>query len=655
MVIEVTPSDPSVDSVRLFLGRSDRTEDATLELPTGTTANGVTRSSIAGVTYFPRDANNELDTKAIKSGEKATFVFVRDAVTDLGAVIAVGYAGQQIKEVATLFDVHLPATHFDKYTLTLAPPARPPVAWSETFPVPPSQATCIGITDPATQDPFSVSFIVSPDDPDCDGLPKDDPSECNNQAWFGKRPASLDELSCLVAQVDTATCFLGGPECIDGMAKSPQSQCAPTNYCVPKRVCTACAGQLSCAEDITKNPTATPFGFGFDCDLRTANGDTCEDELVLTMGPIDGLDCTAAAIGDSTHPFSDHIDLAKQSIFVKLDGGCQIRLVVKGSAPDSNTADIGLMIAVDLDNGRGVAMPIVLHVNRQVSECAGMPVACSLDPSVAGAELADCAAPWSPPVIEPGLVGNPAPANMRSPSLTADELDLWFVADGAKIMHSSRPSKIALWSPPQVETLLSSAMLGQGTTAARVSPDGLTMYVSGERNISVGGTDIYMSTRASRAEPWTQLAPAGMVNTIRNEMGGSVDGGGHLLAYSAEVDAGASTFSHLFVSTRGTTGTAWGSGTPLPGNGTGTNDYNPHISDDGKSLYFSSDAAETFGHELFVMSRQASGGLFSMPRRLTALGSDKDDDDPWVSPDQRTIYFASNRGTGMYRIYRATR
>ena len=40
--------------------------------------------------------------------------------------------------------------------------------------------------------------------------------------------------------------------------------------------------------------------------------------------------------------------------------------------------------------------------------------------------------------------------------------------------------------------------------------------------------------------------------------------------------------------------------------------------------------------------------------RLTTLSSPQDDSDPWVSPDQREIYFASNR-TGAWRIYRATR
>lgn len=657
VVIEVTPTDPAVDSVRLFLGRPERVEDATLELPTGSDQNGAVRTTIPGVTYFPRDANNELDAKAIRSGDKATFVLVRDDVADLGAVFAVGYAGQQIREVATLFDVHLPATHFDQYALTLGRPAMTPAAWSDRSPIPQSEATCIGITDPATKDPFSASYIVTPGDQDCDGLAKDDPAECNNDAWFGKRPASLDELSCLVANPTLATCYLGGPECVDGMGPAPEAQCVPTKYCVPKQVCAACAGNVECAEDITKNTTATPFAFGFDCELRTENGDTCEDELVLSMGRIDGLDCTSAAIGDASHPFSDHIDLEKQSIYLKVDDGCQLSLVVKGSAPDGNISDVGLMIAIDLDNGRGVALPVVLHLDRQSSSCAGTPVQCTMDPSIASPELAECAAPWSQPVIEPGLVPIDA-TDVRSPSLTADELDIWFVADGKKIWHASRASKIAAWSPPVIEPDLSLTMAGEPTTAARVSPDGLAMYVSGTRTVTAGGDDIYMATRMSRSDPWSELVPAGTVDTIRNELGGSVDAQGHVLAYSAEVDVGPQTISHLFLATRGAGATTWGPGSSIVGTGTASNDFNPHLTEDGTSLYFSSSIIDNVGHELFVMSRM--NGNFAAPRHLISLGSAKDDDDPWVSTNQRTIYFASNRLTagntaGTYRIYRAAR
>lgn len=651
VVIEVTPTDPAVDSVRVFVGRSDRIEDATLVVPTAS-ANGVVRTTVPGVTYFPRDAQNELDTKAIKSGETVKFVFVREDVTDLGAIIAVGYAGAQLKEVATLYDLHLPATHFDQYTLKLAPPVRPPVVWGETFPGPANEAACIGITDPATKDPFSVSYIVTPFDQDCDGLDENDPAECNNDAWFGKRPASLDELTCLVVDPGTQTCLLGGPECNDGQPPAA-NQCVPTKYCVPKQVCSACGGKLSCAEDITTNPTANVLGFGFDCDLAIENGDVCEDELVLTMGPIDGINCTAAAIGDSTHPFADHIDLAEQSIYVKLDDGCQLRLIVKGKAPASSTSTIGLMVAVDLENGHGVAVPIVLSLDRGSNQCHNAPTQCTFDSAVIGPSLLDCATPWSPPMVVPGLV--PAGVtNVRSPTLTADGLELFFVSDDAEVWRSSRMSRIDPWHPPE-KLVAVSTQVGGGvkTTIARIAPDGQTLYLTSNRAPTLGGLDLFVSRRSGAT--WSQPLPVtDMVNTQNDETGAATDGMEMFLVFDRKEDM---TGVHkLFAATHLQGGINWSAGVRLPGTGLMANDTNPHVTQDARGLYFASDAIDSAGLELFTLERDPTNTTnpVGTPRRLGALSSPQDESDPWVSADQREIYFASNR-SGSWRIYRASR
>jgi len=649
LVIEVTPTDPMVDSVRLYLGGPDRTEGVTLDLPIGSGPNGVVHGQVTGVTSFPRDANNELDVQAVKAGGTAKFVLVRDGVTDLGAVVAVGFAGTEIREVATLFDVHLPAKRFDQYSLTLAPPARPPVAWSDRSPVPASEATCIGITDPATKHPFSASYIVTPDDPDCDGLAGDDPAECNNAAWFGKRPASLEELTCLIGDAMQSSCYLGGPECIDGKPPMP-GQCVPTHYCVPKAVCSACAGKLTCAQDITTNPTASILGFGFDCPLAIENGNACEDELVLTMGPIDGLNCTAALIGDATHPFADHIDLPEQSIYVKIDDGCRLRVQVKGKAPDSNTATIGLMVAVDLENGRGVAVPIVLKVDRASGQCTGTPKTCAFDAAALGPSLLDCATSWSPPMAVPGLV--PAGvSNVRSPTVTRDGLELFFVADDTEVWRSIRSSRIDPWHAPE-RVLALGTQTGSGfkTTVARISPDGGTMYLASNRLPTMGGSDVFVARRTSLV--WSPPAPLLDLNTQNDETGASVDGTESLLVFDRVLDDPISV-RKLFLTTRAPGSTApWPAGTQIPGTGPMANDLNPHITESGRNFYFASDSVGTAGLELFTLER--TGNTFTVPRRIPGLSSPQDESDPWVSADQREIYFASNR-TGAWRIYRATR
>ncbi len=51
------------------------------------------------------------------------------------------------------------------------------------------------------------------------------------------------------------------------------------------------------------------------------------------------------------------------------------------------------------------------------------------------------------------------------------------------------------------------------------------------------------------------------------------------------------------------------------------------------------------------------GAPFGTPQPLTSLDSANDDEDPWLSPDQRTILIVSDRpGAGVaYDIYEATR
>ena len=644
VIINVTPTDPSVTVVRLYIGNGARTTDATLSIPASVMSGQAVMESLPHLTYWPRDAQNELDSVAVKPGGSAKFVLVRSDTTDIGAIIAVGYAGAQIVEVATLFDVHLPATKFNEYTLALGRPAQAPYAWANKVPIPAPEATCIGVIDPMQPDPYAATFIVSPDDQDCDGLITGDGRECNPDVWFGHRSANLDELTCLAPGEDsTASCYLGGPECTDDRPVGPTTMCAPTRYCVPKSVCGACQGSLACAEDVSKAPIRPQQ---INCPLRVEGGLTCEDEIVIHTGPIGGVGCSGVAIADPTHPFSDHLDLGQQQVYVKLEDNCRITLEVKGDAPEMNTSKIGMLVAVDLDNGRGLALPVVLLLDRVQMQCKGSDVACVNDVNINGPELLACATSWSTPTIEPALVA-PSNEGVRSPTLTSNLLDIWFVSGNSEIWHASRPSLIAPWGTPKRVTSLEAPNFL--TPTVRVSPDGLTMYLSSNRPDASQNLDLFVATRQDAStDQWSMVGRVDELSTLSDEEGGAIDASGTQLVYSSDEGPGA---HGMRLATRAG-GSLWSNNVALPHAAIASNDENPHLIEDGTAIYFASDAAPLGGKELFAMQKATTS--FSGARHIGELGSPASELDPWVSKNQRVIYFASDR-SGVMRIYSSRR
>lgn len=137
---------------------------------------------------------------------------------------------------------------------------------------------------------------------------------------------------------------------------------------------------------------------------------------------------------------------------------------------------------------------------------------------------------------------------------------------------------------------------GVSEEGARLSPDELTIYFSSNREGGVGGWDIYVATRESLGDPW---------------------------------------------------------GTPvlLPGvNTTGVERY-PMVTDDGLFLY--ADTRDT-NYDLSVAQRESVDADFGALSPVAELNAGADDIDAWILPDHNAAYFGSNRG-GNYDLYRATR
>jgi hypothetical protein len=84
----------------------------------------------------------------------------------------------------------------------------------------------------------------------------------------------------------------------------------------------------------------------------------------------------------------------------------------------------------------------------------------------------------------------------------------------------------------------------------------------------------------------------------------------------------------------------------------------PELSADELSLYFFSQrlgGSSASGRDLYVATRLSTTAQFNVVSPLTTINSSRRDDRPWLSPDELTIYFSSQRASVSDDLWRATR
>ena len=103
-------------------------------------------------------------------------------------------------------------------------------------------------------------------------------------------------------------------------------------------------------------------------------------------------------------------------------------------------------------------------------------------------------------------------------------------------------------------------------------------------------------------------------------------------------------------------GSPWSEDPSIAGLNTGAGERSPCLSPDELEVYFGSDRASPTAdvHDLFVATRAGLGEPFASPRPIAELNTASDEDDAWISPDGRILYFSSDR-SGNAEIYQSRR
>ncbi len=264
-------------------------------------------------------------------------------------------------------------------------------------------------------------------------------------------------------------------------------------------------------------------------------------------------------------------------------------------------------------------------------------------------------------VLALGAFSAPTPVTALSssaadddPTMTADHLELYFNSNraggmgGADIWISTRASATDPWGPPAPVVPVNSTTT---ETTPGVSADGLTLYFSSDRAGGLGGTDIYVSTRATRADAWTVPAHVGELASVSAEHGTQPSASGRSLVFNS--DRSGSTL--LYITTRASLTAPWDAPRPITELSSG-DEADPTLVAEDQVIVFHSTTrgGGVGGSELYLARRAAPSLPFDAPVPIPELNSPASDSDAWLSDDQRHALFASDR-SGTSQIYEASR
>ena len=237
------------------------------------------------------------------------------------------------------------------------------------------------------------------------------------------------------------------------------------------------------------------------------------------------------------------------------------------------------------------------------------------------------------------------PVNDDDPTASGDLLELYFNRD-ADIYVAKRASVAERWGAPVAVAELNTA---DAETTPEVSYDGLTIYFSSNRAGTLGDYDIWRSTRTSRSAAWsTPVHVNELCSTLAEGSPNQTD------PLTILIDTNRADPMHLdiFVATRTAPMGAFGAPVAIDELNSAQSEGNPMFAVGRLTVYF--DSNRSGNGELYVATRSSTSEPFGMPAQITEVSSPATDTDPWISQDGRTLYFTSDRD-GTLRLWQTTR
>jgi hypothetical protein len=255
---------------------------------------------------------------------------------------------------------------------------------------------------------------------------------------------------------------------------------------------------------------------------------------------------------------------------------------------------------------------------------------------------------------DPGLSGDGLCLVFFRLALDESTLEGWAARRATRSAPWGDPVSVGLWLDTDASIIAMAnaydEVLQGETIPGWDTADGLETYFSDDRPGGYGGTDLYVQKRASVDAEWgppENLGPN--VNTPNNDIWGPISADGLTLYFSSFGRPDGYGRSDLYVTTRATRSDPWGVATNLgPAVNSPSYDIHPSISPDGLLFFFVSGRPGGLGGDDLWMTRRASlSDPWEQAVHLgAALNSPADDGTPYISPDGSALYFCSNRAGG---------
>jgi len=192
--------------------------------------------------------------------------------------------------------------------------------------------------------------------------------------------------------------------------------------------------------------------------------------------------------------------------------------------------------------------------------------------------------PWGEPVNLGSNINSPN--TELGPAISPNGLELYFSRgwDDPYIFVSKRSSKDAPWGPA---VRLDSSINSYNAHAPEFSSDGLSLYFCSNRPGGLGGTDIWVTTRAMIGDSWSEPINLGPnVNSFYNDYGPSISLDDRVLFFDS-YRAGTQK-DQLWLTVRSNEDDGWESPMILgPQINLSNQEGDAEISPDGSTLYFS--------------------------------------------------------------------
>jgi len=202
---------------------------------------------------------------------------------------------------------------------------------------------------------------------------------------------------------------------------------------------------------------------------------------------------------------------------------------------------------------------------------------------------------WIAPVNLDSVVNSSSQDN--SPSISADGLSLYFSSNRSGAVGGSGWSAMDLWvatretiahdweTPSNLGPVVNSS---DADYMSYISVDGLSLYFSSARPDGLGKRDLWMTTRATTNDDWSEPVNLGpTINTPYNERRMWISSDGLMLLFQSDRPRGTG-YAEIYMTTRATTNDDWTEPVKLGPPVNKTSDISPIVSTNGCTLYFSS-------------------------------------------------------------------